>query len=543
MTTIDTHLTAAGSAAERADGFFASLATWITTTDHKRIGRLFVGASLLMLVGAALIGGLLGFERIDASADALDSNAIPQLFSAYRVLLTFGVIAPLGLGLAVAIVPLQLGARSLAFPRLAAAGFWTWLSGMVMVLVSIVANGGPGGGNATMVDLFLAAHVLVAAGLVAAAGAVATSVLTTRAPGMNMRRVPLFAWGALVGAIGMLLLLPVLIGTLILLAMDHRYARSTFGGNQGVLGWVSFAFTQPATFVYAMPVFGFAAEAVATASRRRLPMRGVALIGIGLAGTGFLAGVAHTTANLRQNILDASFASVISDVAPFAIFYLLPLLGPLAVLAVIALALKAGRPRLHVGLVAGLLGFIMVFTGMLGTVVLHVDDAHLAGTVFEEGAWLYVAYGMVISAIGAISYWGPKLTGRMIDIKKVLPLVGLAFIATVLSALPLYIAGFAKQPTMASLFDYSGPQNLWNAVSMAGHGLMALTVLAFVGLLAQSLRSGAAAGDDPFDGQTLEWATTSPPPADNFAELHAIASAEPLLDLKPALSGATEGTV
>jgi heme/copper-type cytochrome/quinol oxidase subunit 1 len=119
-------------------------------------------------------------------------------------------------------------------------------------------------------------------------------------------------------------------------------------------------------------------------------------------------------------------------------------------------------------------------------------------------------------------------------------LVGLAFIATVLAALPYYVAGFAKQPAGSTLFDYDGPQGLWNVLSTAGHFLMVLTVLAFVGLAAQSFRNGAAAGDDPFDGQTLEWATSSPPPADNFAELHVISSPEPLLDLKPAPT-ASEG--
>ena len=103
MTTIEPHLVAADSAADRADGFFTGLAAWITTTDHKRIGRLYIGFSLLLLVAAGAIAALLGFERIDATADALSSGAMPQLFSLYRVVLTFGVLVPLGLGLAVAV--------------------------------------------------------------------------------------------------------------------------------------------------------------------------------------------------------------------------------------------------------------------------------------------------------------------------------------------------------------------------------------------------------------------------------------------------------
>jgi heme/copper-type cytochrome/quinol oxidase subunit 1 len=540
MTTIDPHLAAAESATGRSGGVLSTVADWLTTSDHKVIGRLYVSASLVLLLGVGVVAGLLGIERIDGSSDLFDPGALPQLFSLYRVGLTFGVVAPLGLGLAVAVVPLQLGAKSLALPRAAAAGFWAWLVGTVLVIISIAANGGPGGGSPEMVDLFLVAHIVLVLGLATTAGAVATSIFTTRAPGMNMRRVPLFSWSALIGSLGMVLVLPVLLGTLVLLALDHNYARSTFGGNYGILGWVGFAFTQPVTFLYAVPVFGFAAEAVATATRRRLPMRGIAFTGIGLVGTAVFAGAAQTQAALPRDVLRQDLGGFLTDVLPFLVLEALPVLGPVVLLGVLGLALKSARPRLSAAFVAGFLGAGMVFTGMAGNLLYQIGDAQLAGTVFEEAAWLYVCYGLVIGAIGAVTYWGPKLTGRLIDDKKSLPLVGLAFIATVLAALPYYVAGFAKQPAGSTLFDYDGPQGQWNVLSTAGHFLMVLTVLAFVGLAAQSFRNGAAAGDDPFDGQTLEWATSSPPPADNFAELHVISSPEPLLDLKPAPT-ASEG--
>lgn len=536
MTTIDPHAAGAGTSAatgERAGGLATSVAAWVTTTDHKKIGRLFIAVSLVAMLGVAAIGAVLGFERIDASSSTIDVGALPQLFSLFRVVLTFGVVAPLGLGLAIAIVPLQLGARALAFPRLASSGFWAWCIGLGLVVGSIIANGGPGGGNSDMVDLFLAGHVVLLVGLVAAAGSVATSVLTTRAPGMNMRRVPLFAWSALIGSLGLVLMLPVVVGTLVLVAVDHQYGRSTFGGNVGIGDWLGFAFTQPATFVYAVPVFGLVAETVATATRRRLTMRGAALIGIGLVGSAFLAGVSQVDAGLRQNILDATFAKALSDIVPFAILNLVPLLGALVVFAVVMLAVTR-RPRVLSPFVFSFLGAGMVLTGMAGNVVFHVGDAQLRGTVFEEATWIYVCYGTVLAALGGVTYWGPKLWGRSIDDRKVLPLALLGFLATVLAALPYYVAGFAKQPAGVTEFDYSGPQDLWNTLSAIGHGLMAVTVLAFVGLAMRSFTRGADAGDDPWDGQTLEWATSSPAPANNFAEIHIVKSSAPLLDLKPA---------
>jgi heme/copper-type cytochrome/quinol oxidase subunit 1 len=539
MTTIDTHAggapdgVAAGVTASPSAGL-ASVGDWLTTTDHKRIGRLFIGVSLVAMLGVVVVAAMLGIERIDAQAAMLDINSMPQLFSLYRIGLTFVVLVPLLLGIAIAVVPLQLGARSLTFPRLAASGFWAWFIGTVLVVISIAANGGPGGGNPRFVGLFLVSHIVLLLGLTAAAGSVAATILTTRAPGMNMRRVPVFSWSALVTALGLLLVLPAVIGALVLTYVDYRYGRGGFGGNKAVDDWIGFGFTQPATFVYAVPVFGFLAEVIAVASRRKLPMRGVIFTGIALVGiTASLGGMLQQPAAVARNISHMSVGHWLSSVLPYALFNLLPVLGGFIVLALGALALRSGRPRVIAPLVFGLLGALMVFVGIAASAVYYVGDAQLAGTVFEEGTWLYVVYGAVLSAMGAITYWGPKLWGRRILDKQVVPLAALGFIATVLASLPYLIAGFAKQPANASEFDYSGPQNLWNGVAAAGHVLMFVTVLTFLALAVRSFWKGAAAGDDPWDGQTLEWATSSPAPHANFADVHAVSSPEPLLDLKP----------
>ncbi len=535
MTTIDTHATGASSSVTASPSArTVSIGDWFTTTDHKRIGRLFIAVSLVALLGVVVIAALLGVERIDAEAAMFDINSMAQLFALYRFGFTFVVLVPLLLGIAVAIVPLQLGARALTFPRLAAAGFWTWLIGAVLVLISIAANGGPGGGNPRFVGLFLVSHIVLLLGLAAAAGSLATTVLTTRAPGMNMRRVPVFSWSVLVGALGLLLVLPAVIGALIYTYLDYRYGRIGFGGNRAINGWIGFGFSQPVTLVYAVPVFGFAAEVIAVASGRKLPMRGVIFTGIGLVGlSAALGGMLQQPADLSRDVSHLSVGRWLSEVLPYALFNLLPVLGGFIVIALGALSMRSGRPRITAPLVFGLLGALMVFVGMVASAVFYVGDAQLAGTVFEEGVWLYIVYGAVLSALGAITYWGPKLWGRSLSDRQVLPLAALGFIATVLASLPYLVAGFAKQPAEASEFDYSGPQNLWNGLSAAGHVLMFVTVLAFVGLAVRSFTKGADAGDDPWDGHTLEWATSSPAPYANFADVHTVASAEPLLDLKP----------
>jgi heme/copper-type cytochrome/quinol oxidase subunit 1 len=349
-----------------------------------------------------------------------------------------------------------------------------------------------------------------------------------------MRRVPVFSWSALVGALGLLLVLPSVIGALVFTYIDYRYGRTGFGGNLGIDSWIGFGFTQPATFVYAVPVFGFAAEMIAVASGRRLPMRGVIFTGVALVAiSAALGGVLQQQADIRRDISHVSLGRWLSDVLPYAIFNLLPLLGGFIVISLGALAMRGGKPRIIAPLVFGLLGALMVFVGIIANAVYQVGDAQLAGTVFEEGVWLYVVYGAVLSAMGAVTYWGPKLWGRLIPDKQVLPIAALGFIATALASLPYLIAGFAKQPANASEFDYDGPQKLWNGLAAAGHFLMFVTVVAFIGLAARSFRKGSAAGDDPWDGQTLEWATSSPAPYANFVDVHTVASAEPLLDLKP----------
>lgn len=534
MTTIDTasHTASAGIVATRAP---SSVAVWVTTSDHKRLGRLLIVSGLLALVGIAAVAALLGFERIDATSVTLNANSITQLFAIHRVGLAFFVVVPIMLGLAVAVVPLQLGARSLAFPRLAAAGFWAWFFGMVLIIISIASNGGPGGGAPKFVALFIAAYGVMLAGLTAIAGSVATTVLTTRAPGMNMRRVPLFSWSALVSSLGLLLVLPVAFGTVIYLYVSYRYNKVPFGGNTGVLDHLGFSLTQPTTFLFALPAIGFAAEMFAVAGRCRLPMRGSVLGGLALVGVAALGGVTQVTQSLPwsgKGLNLDHFGTKLGDLVNYLLFMGLPVLGVLMVLAVGPLAFKGGRPKITAPFLFGFFGMGMVLVGMLGALVNGVSDLGLGGTVFEEGAYTYVCYGAVLAGMGAVAYWGPKLWGRRLNDTKLIPLALLGTLAVVLSSLPYYVAGFADQPAASVTFDYSGPQNLWNILATVGHGLMLVTVLSFLGVALGGFRRGEPAGDDPWDAHTLEWATSSPPPENNFAEIHTVQSAEPLLDLK-----------
>lgn len=531
MTTTDTHVDA--TTGNTGPSFVASLGQWVISTDHKKIGRLFIGLSLLNAIAAAVIGTLIGLERSDADgAQIFDADAALQLIEAHRFLLVFAVLAPLFIGLAISVVPMQVGARAIAFPRVAQFGLWAWVFGTDLVLISLIANGGPGGGNADMVDLYLMGLSLVLVGILAAALSVATTVATSRAPGMTLDMVPTFSWSALVASAGMLLSLPVALGTIAYLYVDHTYSQLAFGGNKTISTWLGWVMGEPQTFVLVVMALGVLTELAPVTAKARQPLRPVVLVGLALVTTGAFGAVTQTAHVLD---LDGSTGDKLQSTVLFLFFNGLPLLGVLVSIAVSLLSVKAGRPRVTAPFALALLGAIMVLAGAAGTFVQHIGDAALVGTVFGEGVTSYMVFGGLLAALGAITHWSPKLWGVVLDDKKVLGLAGLGVIAVVLSSLPLYVAGFADQPVgVVGDFSYSGPAGLWNVLSAVGSALVALVVVAFVGLLFSTVRAGRGAADDPWDAQTLEWSIPSPAPLDNFAALATVSSSEPLLDAKPA---------
>lgn len=545
MTTIDTRPGAADAApGDAATGsalrsFLVGVANWITTTDHKRIGRLYTGFGLLSLVVTGLLGALLGLERVGAGL--VDGDALLQLFQAYRTGLVFGVVIPLGLGLSISVAPLQLGARSIAFPRLALAGFYAWLGGISLTVTSLIRNGGIGGGDTDAVDLTLAGLGLMALGATVSAGSVATSVLTTRAPGMTMRRVPFFAWSALIGSLGILLSLPVFFGAIVYTLVDHRYgAQLNFGPAEGIAPWIGWILTTPAVVVFALPAVGIAAEMVPVAFRARQPMRGLVFGGIALVGVAALAAV--TQQLVHDVTFDTDGATFFRDLLPFLVFAGLPLLGLVMVMGLGALTVRGGlsngAPRVSGAFVMAFLGLAMVGAGLVGNLLASITDLELARTTFEEGAALYVVYGTALAALGGLAFWAPKLRGSSVSDGAAVPLAFLGVAGTVLAGLPLYIAGFLdllggipandlQVQALVTAYERVDQGELWLVLSLVGHLAVVVTVLAFVGLL---LTGADETDENPVGGHTIEWSTASPAPPHNFEHVPTVASPEPLLD-------------
>jgi heme/copper-type cytochrome/quinol oxidase subunit 1 len=543
MTTIESTTDAGVTASSDHDAATSSMletvASVFTSTDHKVTGRLYLAGGLLGLVTTVVINVLIGVERIDGVDTVLGFEILPQLVDAQRVGLVFATLLPLAMAGCIAAVPLQLGARSIAFPRLASSGFWMWFGGAILTAFALLNNGGTLGSEADAVALFIAGIGLMAVGLTASAGSVATSILTTRAPGMTMRRIPPFSWSALIFSLGVILVMPVLVGTLAYLFLDHRNARTGFGGNEGIFVWVGWIVTQPVTFLFAIPAIGMLAELAPVVFGRRTPVRGVLFAGLALIGMAALAGV--TQQNIQNLPWSGSQLNVddletkVRDLVPFLLFNALPVLGMLLVLMVVLQTARPGegtRFKFSPAILFAFFGFSMVLVGMLGNLLHAADDLDLQGTVFEEATLIYVVYGGVLAAMGATIHWAPKLWGATLDAGKALPLALLGVTGTILAAFPMYIAGFLDQPAGLSYLD--DDLVIWNVIALVGHALMALTVLGFIGLVLLSTRHDDSIGDDPWDAQTLDWATTSPAPRDNFVDVPVVHSAEPLLDLKTA---------
>jgi len=464
------------------------IAGWLTTIHHATIGASLLVASALWLVVATAIGVVLGFDRLDAGSAVVDAGALTQLFSLHRFALVFGVAAPAMLGLVVWSLPAQLHAANLSLPRLAAFGWWSWLVGSVIVLVSYLGNGGPGGGDAQYVETYLLGLGIVLVALAVIAVSVAATVLTRR-NGRALSDVPVGAFAALVTALGVVLTLPVALGTIIFVWLDYVNARVAFGGADLIDTWLGWVAREPHTLLVVVPALGVLADAVVRTARGRQPLRGVVLIGVGIS-----LSVVASSATQQAHVfaLGDTPTGTLQSFVPYALFNLVPLLAPLVVVLLSLLALRAGTPGISGAFVASFLGVGMIFTGLVGSAAMHLDALELVGTVFGEATLVYVVYGAVLAAIGGITLHAGSVTGRALPDGKVVLIALLGFVATVLASLPHYVAGFLDQPAnVASGFDDSGLVGVTNVIVALGHLLMLVTLLGFVGLVATSRRGDA----------------------------------------------------
>ena len=506
------------------------LAAVLGSGDHKVIGRIYVVASLLfggLVIG---LGEAFAIESIDPDTlDVFTSDTVFQTFTLQRIGAVFLLALPLVIGVAMAVVPLQVGARSIAFPRAAAASLWGWLGGSLLLISSYLANGGPGGGSEQGVDLWIASLGLVVVSLLTAAVCLATTVFAVRTTGMSLGRVPLYAWSVLTASILWLLTLPVLFGLLVLAYVDHRHAGGTGPGSPDAL-WslVTWLLRNPAIYIVAIPVLGFASDVLIATSGARLRMRGVAMGAI----------TAFATFSFGAFLVVADEAALESPLV--VVLGLIAVLPVLAVAATLADTFRTGSFKINASVLYAigsmkLLG-VAVLGGAIGSIP-GVLDAPEGATISDNILFLGVTHAAVIAAVvaslGGLTWWATKIGRQPADETLAKAAAVVLTLGGILAVIGDMIAGVIGEGGEL-VPDYTGGTTPLNVLTAVGVGIVIVGVLLALGSLRTLVRrSDDDVPADPWGGQTLEWLAPSPPPLDNFdGDLAVVVSAEPLIDLR-----------
>lgn len=530
---------------------------WLNTADHKRIGRLFIACSLLFALAGAVADLLVRFDL--ASSDGhtvLGADSFVQVFTFTRDALVFGMLIPLFLGIAIYVVPLQVGAPNVAFGRAAALSFWGWLVSAGVLVGAYIANGGPGGGFSDGVDLHLLAVAGLVISLLTGAICVAVTTLTMRAPGMYMDRTPPFAWSALVTASMLVVSLGVVLGQIVVLYIEHRYGPRFLGGNYGIWSRLDWMYRTPQLFIYVVPVLGVVAEIMLAAARRWVfepialyfTMGLVGLFGFGAwANFGITGEGADIVDGLEGIVLVGLYAGALAGVSG-----LLALLGftvwqsrtwPRPTTAVLA-AFAAGT----LVAAAALVGLIGAGVDWLQIAARGVDgNTPLRFSTWVTGQQSLLIYGAgLLGALAALHWWAPKIWGRRLSelagLGSLLAIGGGALLAWLG---PTLSGAFTEQPQ----FVYGEPLLTTRYVGQVddtgasvAEGLSILgavgvvIVLAGVALVVLNLvvcvvmGKGAETEADPWGGLTPEWLLPSPPPLGPAEALPELTSGTPLLD-------------
>ncbi|MDE0654452.1 MAG: cbb3-type cytochrome c oxidase subunit I [bacterium] len=544
MTATETHAPATDEHAPATPESLPSpggLAGLLSSGDHKTLGRMWILASLLLGGFVLVCGLLLHIER--ANLPGLEVFAgiesFRQFFTLYRVGLIFLFVAPLWIGLATLVVPLQIGARGVAFPRAAAAAFWGWLTGAGILVASWAIDGGlVGGGEQRAVELSLLSFAMVVLSLLAATAVLLTTMCTQRPAGMSLERMPLFSWSMLVAGGVWLLSLPVLVANLVIMWVDLRGPGAVrYGAGQNLYEQVSWVFDQPQVFVFAIPAIGVVGEILQVAfgapQQRRWGLM-LSLVG--------LAGVFSFGADLQR------FFSPTAQTTPLYVAS-----GIVVALVVVALlggwadlgraARRLPRPSgylavamsaLGVLVFAAIVGFIRVLGGAVGFLrsfarhneswqsdldraLAPLDD--LRGTMAGAGLLDLVAMAAVLGAVAGLFYWSPKIFGRRASHAAGFGVAAIVGAGGLLVGLMGLVAGFLGQPERPSThFASSGAEAVAVLAVIGVIGvLLGLGVVVIVALRgATALARGASTVPDPWGGHTMEWFATSPPPPDNF---------------------------
>ena len=529
---------------------------WLTTTDHKKIGAMYITTAF----GFFLIGGIFALlirsELAVPGVQFLDPETYDQLFTIHGTTMIFLFVMPMMTGLMNFIVPLQIGAADMAFPRINALSFWMVPLGGLLLYSGYAVGGAADAGwtgyaplseqGGAGIDLWIAALTLLGFSSVLGAINFIATIFKMRAPGMTLMRMPLFVWNSLVTSVLLLFAIPVLTSGLMMLFIDRNYGGGFFdpaqGGNPILWQHVFWFFGHPEVYVLILPAFGIVTEILPVFSRKPL--------------FGYKAFVFATTAigALGFTVWAHHMFTTGAVYLPFFSFFTFLISVPTGIKFFNWLAtMWGGKLRIDTPMLYAM-GFIALFLigGLDGAFLAVVPfDFHVQDTYWVVSHLHYVLVaGSVFAIFAGLFYWFPKITGRSLNERMGKFQWVLLFVGTNLAFFPMHLLGLDGM--VRRIVDYA-PNPGWtelNFTSTVGAFIIAISILPFLWNVFTTLRKPATAPDDPWDGYTLEWATTSPPPPYNFDVLPPIRSERPLFDLKhgaveahgvalPAIAGTT----
>ena len=513
--------------------------SWLTTVDHKRIGAVYTVAGFLFFLLGGFEAVMVRTQLAVPNGTVLDADRYNQFFTMHALTMIFLGVMPMGAGFFNYFIPLHVGARDVAFPRLNALSLWIFLSGGILLNSSFFLGGAPNGGwfgyaplssieyakSSGMTFYVVGLLVLGLSSLMASLN-FAVTIINMRAPGMSMMRLPVFIWMVLVVAFLLILSLPVLTVALLQLYFDRVWGTSFFspstGGDPILWQHIFWIFGHPEVYVLILPSMGIVSEVLPVMSKK--PLFGYSAIvfagaAIGVLGFGVWAHHMFTTGlgPVPQVVFSAS-TMAISIPTGIKIFNWLG-------------TMYGGNIRFVTATYFSV-AFIALFTigGISG--VMHasppVDSQH-QDSYFVVAHLHYVLFGGAIMGIfSGIFYWFPKMTGRLLDETLGKITFWLMFVGMNLTFFPMHFLGLAGMPRRIYTYDADLGWETWNMVATIGSYTIALSVLVFIANFLKTMRKPADAGPDPWGGATLEWSIPSPPPAHNFEVIPEVHERDPL---------------
>ena len=518
------------------------LSGWITTTDHKRIGLLYLFTTLVFFAAGGIEALIMRTQLIRPENGLVGPGTFGQMFTLHGLTMIFFFIIPMTTGaFGNYLLPLMIGARDMAFPRMNAFSYWVFLGSGIFLYSGLFTGHAPNAGwfnyvplasrefnPSSAIDFYCLALIFNGISSTVASINFIVTIFRMRAPGMSLNRMPLFAYAFLAVSFALLFALPALSLDCIFLELQRRLGWHFFdpaqGGTPFLWQHLFWFFGHPEVYIIILPAFGIATSIIPTFTRRRMvafPLVALAEILVAFIGFGVWAHHMFSTGLTTITLVYFAAASMLV-VIPSAI----------QIFAWLT-TFVTGRPAFSTPLL-WITGFIVYFIlgGLSGIMFAAIPfDQQLTDSYFVVAHFHFIIFGAaVFPLLGGLYYWFPKVTGKLYDERIGRLSFWLTFVGTGLTFFPMHIVGLLGMPRRVYTYPSDMGWSGYNLIESIGSYLIAAGLLLVVANLVRSYLTGPPSGNDPWGGATLEWSTTSPPPHYNYAVIPKVSSAYPMWD-------------